>query len=100
MASAMRSLTDPPGLRCSHLARTGTGSPAPMRTSRTRGVPPMRSRMAGAALMGSMMRHRGGSVQRRLRLQPRAAPALLVAAALLADADRPAGAHGDLGGAL
>src|SRR5262245_63964444 len=41
----MRSLTEPPGFRCSHFTRTGTGRPAPIRTSWTRGVPPISSRM-------------------------------------------------------
>src|SRR5262252_2291610 len=49
IASAMRSLTEPPGLNCSHLTHTsaafGPASCSGRRRSRTSGVPPMSSRM-------------------------------------------------------
>src|SRR4051794_15549989 len=49
IASAMRSLTEPPGLNCSHLTHT-SAAPSPTsccgrRRKRTSGVPPMSSRM-------------------------------------------------------
>src|SRR5258706_441205 len=44
MASAMRSLTDPPGLNCSHLTHTSADGPAAIRRSCTSGVPPISSR--------------------------------------------------------
>ena len=40
---AMRSFTDPPGLRYSILASTVAGTPSVTRSSRTNGVLPMRS---------------------------------------------------------
>jgi hypothetical protein len=43
MRTAMRSFTDPPGLRYSTLASTVAVSPAVTLVSRTRGVPPTRS---------------------------------------------------------
>src|SRR5207302_1688356 len=47
MARAMRSLTLPPGFKCSHLASSGTGSPAPTRASSTSGVSPIASSTDG-----------------------------------------------------
>src|SRR5262245_10585533 len=49
MERAMRSLTLPPGFRCSHLTSTGTGRSIPPATRRsaTSGGPPMRARMDG-----------------------------------------------------
>src|SRR5437773_182552 len=43
--SAMRSLTDPPGLNCSHLTHTSAAPAGARRRSSTSGVPPIRSRM-------------------------------------------------------
>jgi hypothetical protein len=48
MASAIRSLMEPPGLRCSHFTKTGTGSPRAIRPSGTSAVRPMRPRMSSA----------------------------------------------------
>src|SRR5262245_29447723 len=54
MARAIRSLTLPPGLRNSHLPRTGTGRPAATLWRRTSGVLPIRSRIEEKALTASL----------------------------------------------
>src|SRR6476646_2909944 len=45
IANAMRSLTDPPGLNCSHFTHTSAAPSPGMRFSCTSGVPPISSRM-------------------------------------------------------
>src|SRR5438105_4215953 len=57
MAWAMRSLMLPPGLQCSHLARTGNGVPAARRVSGTSGVFPMASRIDGVFFMSLIVAH-------------------------------------------
>src|SRR5690242_12553464 len=49
--NAARSLTEPPGLRCSALAKTGTS--APVRCKRNRGVLPMLASIEPGAIVSS-----------------------------------------------
>src|SRR5664279_506850 len=75
--SAMRSLTDPPGLRYSILASISGATPAATGPSRTSGVLPIKSTMVSAyrtevLLGGSRVDGRGRTV--RLRLTGRGSP--------------------------
>ena len=50
----MRSLTLPPGLRCSHLASTGTPRPAAIGPSGTSGVLPISPRTAASGALSGV----------------------------------------------